>query len=183
MRMSDTAETVIEQDPPKKPRKKRTAKSYAVSFLLKTAMTALVLWVLLYIVGGVFVCHDNSSYPMIKDGDLCITYRLGALKQGDVIVYRINGENRFGRIIAAEGESVDIVSDYVTVNGYGVFEDTLYPTKSEGAGITFPYTVSENCVFVLNDHRIDISDSRTYGGVRLDDVQGKVIFIMRKRGI
>lgn len=183
MLMDDTAETVIEQDPSKKPKKKRTAKSYAISFFIKAAITALLLWILLYWIVGVFVCHDNSSYPMIKDGDLCITFRLAKLKQGDMIAYKINDEQRFGRIIATEGDSVDIVNDYVTVNGKSILEDTLYPTTSEGASIAFPYTVSEDCVFVLNDYRSDISDSRTYGAIRLDDVQGRIVFVMRRRGI
>lgn len=181
--MDDISEEVTETDPPKKPKKKRTAKSYAVYLIIRAALTAAALWVLLTFIAGVFVCHDNSAYPMIKDGDLCITYRLEQPRQGDVIAYKLNGDIRFGRVIAAQSDSVDIRSDYVTVNGYGIFDDTLYPTTSEGADITFPYTVSENCVFVLNDYRSDISDSRTYGSISLDDVQGKVVFVMRRRGI
>ena len=100
-----------------------------------------------------------------------------------MVAYKREGKVKFGRIIAFEGDSVDIMNDYITVNGYGVFEDTVYPTTSEGASISFPYTVSDNCVFVLNDYRSDISDSRTYGGIPLDDVQGSVVFIMRRRGI
>ena len=183
MPLDGNSEKVDAAKPPAAKKKKRSAGSYAFSFFIKLAVTAAVLAVMLIYVCGVYVCHDNSSYPMIKDGDLCITYRLGKFAQGDVIAYKINGEIRFGRVIAAEGDSVDIRSDYVTVNGYGIFEDTLYPTTSEGASITFPYTVSENCVFVLNDYRSDISDSRTFGAIGLDDVQGKVVFVMRRRGI
>ena len=170
--MDDIAEEVIRTEPPKKPKKKRTAKSYAISFFVKTVVTAVVLCLLLNFIAGVFVCHDNSAYPMIKDGDLCITYRLAKLEQGDVVAYKREGKVKFGRIIAFEGDSVDIMNDYITVNGYGVFEDTVYPTTSEGASISYPYTVSDNCVFVLNDYRSDISDRRNYGGIPLDDVQG-----------
>lgn len=183
MAMGDSVNEVTVSDLKKKPKKKRTAKSYAVSFFVKIAITALVLWVLLYWIAGVYVCHDNSAYPMIKDGDLCITYRLDKPMQGDMIAYRMNGGIRFGRVVASGGDSVEIISDYVTVNGYGVFDNTLYPTTSEGAAVAFPYTVSENCVFVLNDYRSDFSDSRTFGGIALDDVQGKVVFVMRRRGI
>lgn len=166
-----------------KKKKKRTAKSYAIVFFCKLGVTLFALWILLNFILGIFVCHDHSAYPMIKDGDLCITYRLAKLQQGDVIAYKKDGETKFGRIIAFEGDSVEIENDYITVNGYGIFEDTLYPTSSEGASITFPYTVSDNCVFVLNDYRGDVSDSRTYGGISLDDALGKVIFVMRRRGI
>ncbi|MGB4091828.1 MAG: S26 family signal peptidase [Ruminococcus flavefaciens] len=47
----------------------------------------------------------------------------------------------------------------------------------------FQNQVPENCVFVLNDFRSDISDSRTCGGVPLEDVEGAGVFTMRMRGI
>ena len=59
----------------------------------------------------------------------------------------------------------------------------MYPTTPDGAMISFPYEVPENCVFVLNDFRSDTSDSRVFGGVRQDDLKGRIIFIMRRRGI
>ena len=145
-RLDDTNDILNTSEQPEKQKKKHTATGYAVSFFAKITVTALALWVLLTWVAGVFVCHDNSAYPMIKDGDLCFTYRLDDLRQGDEIVYKVDGNVRFGRIIAFGGETVDILNEYISVGGYGLFEDVLYPTTSEGAQITFPYTVSENCV-------------------------------------
>lgn len=71
---------------------------------MKLALTALAICVLCTYVIGIFVNHSNSAYPMIKDGDLCITFRLGELKQGDEIVYTHEGTIRYGRIIASEGD-------------------------------------------------------------------------------
>lgn len=170
-------------DPTVKVRKKRTATYYALKLLAKLAVTALAVWILCTYVIGVFVNHSHSAYPMIKDGDLCITYRLGELKQGDEVVYTLDGAVRYGRITAMEGDVVDIKSDYITVNGYGVYEDIVYPTTSEGSSIEYPYIVPEGCVFLLNDFRSDISDSRTYGGIPIANTKGKIIFLMRKRGI
>ena len=174
------------QDPENKPvkkKKKKTAAYYAATFFLKIAITAAAVWVLLTYVGGVFMCHDNSAYPMIKDGDLVLTYRLDDYRQGDVVVYKIDGKTRFGRVIAFGGDTVDITGDYVSVNGYGIYEDTVYPTSAQGSALTFPYTVPADCVFVLNDYRSDISDSRSYGAVSLSETQGKAVFVMRRRGI
>ncbi len=166
---------------PKKKKKKRSALSYAVSFFVKIGLTVLCVWVLLTYVGGVFMCHDNRSYPMIKDGDLVITYRLGGYRQGDVVVYMQDGERRFGRIAAFGGDSVEISSDRVCVNGYAIYDETVYPTPA--GNITYPYTVDSGYVFVLNDYRSDMSDSRTFGAVSEADLQGKAIFVMRRRGI
>jgi signal peptidase I len=166
-----------------KPKKKRTAGSYALSFFIKTAVTVLVLCILLTFVAGVFVCHTNCAYPSIKDGDLCITYRLAEPKPGTMIAYKSDDGVRFARVIALEGDKVEIFNDYIMVNDCGISENTVYPTTPEGSAITYPYQVPENCVFVMNDFRSDPSDSRTYGGIPLDDVRGTVVFTMRMRGI
>lgn len=166
-----------------KKKKKRTAASYAISFFIKIAVTALVVFLLLTFVVGLYVNHSNSSYPMLKDGDLCLTYRLATLVKGDEIAYEKEGTIRFGRIVGTAGDVVDINDGSITVNGYGVFEDAVYPTTAEGAKITFPYKVPEEAVFVLNDYRSDPTDSRAYGAIPLSETKGKVILVLRRRGI
>ena len=168
---------------PKKPKKKRTAAYYAMTFFLKLALTALILWLLLTYVAGVFICHTNSAYPAIRDGDFCLTSRLSAPAQGTMIVYRHEGEIRFGRVIAQGGDRVSIFTDYITVNDYGISDQTVYPTSPEGSAVSYPYTVPDHCVFVLNDYRSDLSDSRTFGGIPTEELQGAVVFTMRMRGI
>ena len=166
-----------------KPKKKRTAKDYALSFFIKVGLTALVLWGVFTFVAGIHVCHENNAYPTIRDGEFCLTNRLAKLKQGTMIVYRQDGRARFGRVIAMSGDKVEIFNDYITVNDYGISENAVYPTSPEGSVIAYPYTVPDDCVFVLNDFRSDISDSRKYGGISLDAVEGAVVFTMRMRGI
>lgn len=166
-----------------KPKKKRTAKHYAVSFGIKLAVTAFVLWFVFTFIAGVFVCHTNSAYPSIKDGDFCLTYRRADLKEGTMIVYKKDGKTKFGRVIAFGGDEVAIFNDFITVNDYPISENAVYQTSPEGSAITYPYKVPDKCVFVMNDFRSDISDSRTYGGIPLKDVRGAVVFTMRMRGI
>ena len=168
---------------PKKTKKKRTAASYAISFFIKIVVTAAVLWMLLTYVACVFVCHTNSAYPAIKDGDFCLTCRLAKPEQDAMIVYRHDGAIRFGRVIATGGDRVSIYTDYITVNDYCISDKTVYPTSAEGSAVSYPYTVPENCVFVLNDYRSDLSDSRTFGGIPQEELRGSVVFIMRIRGI
>ena len=178
--LSETSDSIVS---PQKTKKKRSAKYYALSFFIKIAVTAIVVWILMTFIAGVYICHDNTSYPMIKDGDLCIVYRLGDIKQGDEIVYKQDGNIRFARVIAKESDSVEIFNDYITVNNYGISENAVYPTSPEGSVISYPYTVPDKCVFVLNDFRSDISDSRTFGGIPLNNIQGVVVLSMRMRGI
>jgi signal peptidase I len=167
----------------KKPKKKKTALNYAVSLLLKLLCTALALWVIFTFIAGVHICHTNSAYPTIRDGEFCLTYRRADLKQGTMIIYKHGNKVKFGRVIAFGGDKVEIFNDYIAVNDYGISENVVYPTSPEGSAFSYPYQVPKNCVFVLNDYRSDISDSRTYGGIPLDDVEGAVVFTMRMRGI
>lgn len=183
---NQTADDVLGEkaaDTSKKPKKKRAAASYAISLGVKLAVTALVLWALLTFIAGIHICHTNSAYPTIRDGEFCLTYRLADLKQGTMIIYRQGSKVKFGRVIAFGGDKVEICNDYIAVNDYGISENVVYPTTPEGSAFSYPYQVPKNCVFVLNDYRSDISDSRTYGGIPLDDVEGAVVFTMRMRGI
>jgi len=133
---------------------------YAIELLIKVAVTVvLVLIVCLFII-GIHINHGNSSYPMIKDGDLVITFRLSDLKQGDEVGYTVDGQFKLGRVVAVGGDEVDINDSFVSVNGFGIAEDVVYPTSSSGAKIQFPYQVPEGSVFVLNDFRSDNEDSR-----------------------
>ena len=168
---------------PKKPKKKKTAASYAIEFFIKVGLTALVIWALLTFVVSINICHSNSGYPMIKDGDLCITYRLAKLYESDEVAFKRKGKVCFGRIVAKGGDVVDFQDESIIVNGYGIYEDTVYPTTAEGVKIEIPYAVPHDTYFVMNDYRNDITDSRAFGGVPESDVIGKIILVIRRRGI
>ena len=45
------------------------------------------------------------------------------------------------------------------------------------------YTVPEGCLFLLNDCRTQGEDSRHFGGVPEKNVAGKVITLLRRRGL
>ena len=182
----NAAEGAAKQNDNVKPavkRKKKTAQSYAIELAVKVGLTAVVIWGLCNYVIGIHINHSNSSYPMIKDGDLCITYRLGELKEGDEIAYNHEGQIKFGRIAAKSDDVGEIKNGCVTVSGYSILEDVVYSTTEEGSIITYPYTVPEDSVFVMNDFRSDVLDSRSFGAVKFSDVEGKVVFIIRRRGI
>ena len=179
----DKAEKKIDEKAGKNGKRKKTAASFMIEFFIKIGITAIVIAVLLTFICGVYVNHSNSAYPMLKDGDLCITYKLANLTKGDEIAYIKDGKIRFGRIVAMPGDKVDVSEEALTVNGLGVYEDTVYPTTSEGSAIEYPYLVSVDTVFVLNDYRDDITDSRTYGSIPLSDTKGKVVLVLRRSGI
>lgn len=125
-----------------------------------------------------------DMFPSLKDGDLAIVFRMqDEYHKEDIVAYKTEDEPRFGRIIARAGDVVSITdTGTLQVNGTTQSGEILYPTYPM-KGIEYPYRVPENCFFVLGDYRTKATDSRTLGPIQIDDVEGKVITILRRRGL
>ena len=173
---------VSPDDAPKKKKKKKTAAYYAISFFVKTGILILVIWFVFTFILGIRICHSNSAYPSVKDGDLCIINRLSQIIQGSLVVYEHEEKTRYGRVIAFEGDVITIENGMVLVNGEAISVTSLYATEP-GENIKYPYRVPEGCIFVVNDYRSDVSDSRSFGGIKASDCTGTVFLVMRMRGI
>lgn len=109
----------------------------------------------------------------------------GELKQGDIIVASkssyASGTPIIKRVIATEGQKVDINFDTGTVTVDGQVLDEPYissPTKTF-EGIYFPVVVEPGCVFVLGDNRSVSKDSRNpeIGQIDCREIVGKAIFL------
>ena len=150
---------------------------------VKTAAAAALLWALFSFVLGIFIVHSNAMHPAVRDGDLLITWRLGAPARGDVIAYTAGGERHFGRVFAVAGDVVEPDGEgYIRLNGTAAFETVYYATYADPtAAVIYPYTVPEGSVFVLNDMREDSADSRRFGAIALSDTDGLAALRLRRR--
>ena len=95
------------------------------------------------------------------------------------------GTRYFGRVVAAEGDVVNISdTGSLIVNGTTQGGEILFPTeRRENDGMEYPLRVPEGCVYVLGDYRTNTRDSRDFGPIPLEIVEGKVITILRRRGL
>ena len=134
---------------------------------------------LVYLLGGILlvllllfrvvVVEGPSMNATMVDGDYLLLVGnvfYGEPKYGDVIVASKqsfkNGEPIIKRVIATEGQVVDIDfnAGIVYVDGAALDEPyTNTPTNLE-EGIQFPVTVRNGCVFVMGDNRNSSKDSR-----------------------
>ena len=137
----------------------------------------------------VVVVSGPSMNNTLYDGDWLVL--LGSVlyrepQHGDIIVASKdsfdNGAPIIKRVIATEGETVDI--DFrvgiVYVDGVALDEPyTLTPTNIK-EGMSFPLTVSEGCIFVMGDNRNLSKDSRSdqIGLIDCREVLGKAIFLV-----
>ncbi len=154
-------------------------------FIGSAFLAVLAIWVCFTFVFGIFVMSGESMYPKINDGDLVLYYRLSSEYYiDDVLTFELNDTRYTARYIAMAGDVVDITSDgQLKINGSIQSEEIFYATYDLDTGITYPYTVPDGCVFVLCDYRTSSVDSRVFGAVSLDDIDGKVITILRRRSV
>lgn len=125
-----------------------------------------------------------GMFPAIEDGDLVLAYRLHRdYQKGDVVVYTVAGTRYLGRILARETDVV-YMDDGGTlqINGTNQGGEIMYPTYAK-PGTEYPYRVQEGSFYILGDYRTQTTDSRDFGSISLDDIQGKVITIVRRRGV
>jgi len=148
---------------------------------------AAIVWVVFTYGILVTQARGQGMYPAIKDGDVCILFRTPAmnlvrekLEQGDVIAYTHEGKRYFARVVAVAGDSVELTdSGNVTVNGAAEPTEIMFPTYDSGT--TYPLTVPEGCVYVLGDYRTHAEDSRDHGVIPLEQVDGKMLTLLRRR--
>jgi signal peptidase I len=153
---------------------------------LKVAAIVTVFVLAFIFVFGIIRYHEPGMVPTVEDGDLVVYYRYapGGYQAQDAVVVEHEGQSQVRRVVAAAGDTVDITEDGLVVNGSLQQEPEIYqatPRYSDGVG--FPLTVPPGQVFLLGDARDGATDSRIYGCVDADDLRGKVMMIIRGRGI
>jgi signal peptidase I len=175
------------QEPARKPEKKYAKQKRAVLFFLcKLVVLVLVIWAVFTFVFGLRQVSGETMYPMLRDGDLILFYRLEDEYQiDDVVTFQVMGKAVQARVVARGGDVVELTDDgQLKVNGNIEDEDVFFLTwPNLFSDISYPYTVPDDSYFVLSDYRTDAYDSRNFGAISQSDLDGKVITIFRRRGI
>lgn len=134
----------------------------------------------------VAVVDGDSMQSTLHSGDILLLCDFGYTpKKGDIIVFQVAGSDHshpvVKRVIATEGDTVDIDFDGWTVSVNDNVIEESYVTKADTAmergTIAFPLTVPQGCVFVLGDNRNASWDSRysAVGCVDTRAILGKVL--------
>lgn len=168
---------------------RKNKKSFARSLrnvIIKFLFIALLIYVCFFWVFGLTRMKDLSMRPTIQPGSLVLYYRLDKnYVVGDVVTYKKDGKRYISRIIALPNDEVYLSNngDFITKNGsetHQVYFENVIP---EDSTIRYPYKVGANQVFVLGDYRIEANDSRSFGAIDINSIDGKVISFMQTKDI
>ncbi len=155
-------------------------------FLIKLGVFSLLMILMFTFLFGVKINRGDRMYPFIIDGDVLITIKITSYSPGDVVVYKSpeTGKNEVSRIAAAGPCEVDIYNGIFRVDGAASDLVTFYETFwAENSAIVFPYEVTADGYFLLDDYRPLGEDGRVFGQISKKDLKGKVIYVFRLRGI
>ena len=151
-----------------------TLRSTVYTLITVAAVAVLVATLLL----PVLQIFGSSMTPTLVDGDLVVSVKEAGFKQKDVIAFYYNNKILVKRVIASEGEWIDIDKEgNVFVNGVALDEPYVMDKALGECDIELPYQVPEGRVFVMGDHRSVSVDSRssTVGCVAEEQIVGKLV--------
>ncbi len=196
-------DTVEEQVAPEegKEKKEKTSFLFDMYSLLHDMVYILAVVTLVFVFCVRLVgVNGKSMFPTLEHEDylaLQSNVIMGDLERGDIIVARElsfqDGEPIVKRVIATEGQQVvirhtDNGEVRVFVDGTMLEEPYIlepmevryFDEDDDRDPSQFSMTVGENCIFVMGDNRNNSSDSRVrdIGEIKLDQVLGKVLFIV-----
>ena len=141
-------------------------------------------------VARAYAIPSGSMENTIKVGDQVwsekITYYMRDPQYGDIITFEdpeISGRTLIKRVIATEGQTVDLIGGQVYVDGVALDEPytrglaSMPLEPASDVELSYPYTVPEGYVWVMGDNRTSSSDSRYFGPISVESISGRAIVI------
>ncbi len=121
-----------------------------------------------------------------------MSYKLHDIHRGDVIVFdrvtnQVQHDDLIKRVLGLPGETLEIRSCIVYIDGVQVDEPYLNPEQTSqiepsarcGSHTDMaPIEVPEDMVFVMGDNRVQSLDSRVFGPIDTDKVRGRAFVVI-----
>jgi signal peptidase I len=165
--------------PPGKPKPvwREYAEAIAISLVLALLIRTFII--------QAFKIPSGSMIPTLLVGDHLLVnkfvYRFHPPRRGDIVVFKFPQDRKtdfIKRVVAQEGDTVELVNRTLLVNGLKQFEPyTQYEKPSSLDSHFGPVTVPRGKIFVMGDNRDNSYDSRYWGPVAVKDVVGKALVI------
>ena len=168
-------------------KKKNDGLKAVFEWLELLAVSVACVVVILTLIARYSPVNGTSMNETLQNKDVLVLSNLFYTpKNGDIIVFEsaVTGydEPYVKRIIATAGQTVNIDFDTWTITVDGEEPEWEKHATYKGverlyynADITYPYTVPDDCVFVMGDNRWNSRDSRDIGPVETRTILGRVV--------
>lgn len=166
----------------------RAIKRSPITWFKYSALSILALIVMKSTLVEAFFIPSESMVPTLQEKDYILVPKFlyglrlplldesllgwGSPKRGDIVVFRrdtpggsviADGKALVKRVIALEGDTVEMFDGQVYLNGVPLAEPYAHGSDSDRGGYHFgPYRVPKDKVFVLGDNRDNSEDSRSW---------------------
>ncbi|PKQ17357.1 MAG: signal peptidase I [Actinobacteria bacterium HGW-Actinobacteria-7] len=160
----------------------------AARWLIETALVILAAFVLAQTIKSFvvqpFVIPTGSMIPTIEIGNRVlaekVSFRLAReFQQGDIVVFDDpNGQHPelIKRVIAVEGQTVDVRGDLVYVDGRPLEEPYVHGKPTTRGTVPLPAVVPPGQIWLMGDNRPSSGDSRYFGPRPVDTVRGRAFW-------
>ena len=153
--------------------------------LLKIFLVITFVFLAFTFVFGISRANTMDMSPAINQGDIIIYFRLDrSYGNQDVVMVKEDHKIMPLRITGVPGDKINIDEQGLVVNGYEQNESFRWgETLPYAEKTAFPLTLGEHQYFMLGDNRTGAEDSRAFGPVSEKDIRGRVITVIKHRGI
>lgn len=159
-----------------------------LSFLVCVVIVVAAVFALRTYVLEPYSVPSGSMESTIMTGDRIfaekVSYNFSEPVAGDIVVFsdpQTPSRTLVKRVIATEGQTVDLIDGVVYVDGVALDESYVqgssYPLTNAIVSISYPYTVPEGELWVMGDNRQHSSDSRYFGSIEVSSVIGKAVLV------
>ena len=150
--------------------------------LLKEAIPYIIIIVVVlllraYVVSPIRV-NGLSMYDTLEGDEIMILWKLGEIERYDIVVadVKVSGSDDvvIKRVYGLPGETISCEDGKIYINGSLIEDEYGYRETSDFG----PVTLGENEYFLLGDNREISLDSRVFGKVTRDEIEGTTNFIL-----
>ncbi len=144
------------------------------TFIVVAALAVIVAFIFLPVLR---ITNGHNMEPGFQPGDIVLLTKNDEVNNGEICAFYFNNKLLLRRVIAREGDTVEIdEKGYVKVNGEFLEEDGYISEHALGqCDIDFPFRVPSGQLFVLGDNRDYALDSRAtnFGCISQEEIFGK----------